>query len=189
MTLISFPRHSRKDLLPMPRLAGRLHPGLGGSPDLVDIIGVNYYWNSQWVQHGDRVPLGAPRHQSRHRMLVALYYRYGRPLVLTETGAESESDIGWLGYILAEIRQVQREGADVLGACIYPVMDYVGWDDKRHCPCGLIETSPDWNDRTLRPGLLAEIQLQERMCRTTTRMLSESTCEDISVYHADAVVA
>ena len=174
-------------------LAGRLHPELGGSPDLLDIVGVNYYWNNQWVQHGERVPLGAPRHRSLHSMLRALYHRYGRPLVITETGAEAEADIGWFGYILAEIRQAQREGADILGACIYPVMDYVGWDDERHCPCGLIEAAPDWTMRSLRPGLLAEVRLQEEIRRIASKILSEAPRStgksDPSVHSADVAVA
>lgn len=153
-------------------LTGRLHPELGGSPDLLDIVGVNYYWNNQWVHHGERVPLGDPRHRSLHSMLVEVYERYRRPIVITETGAEVHDDIGWLSYVHAEVRQAQRSGAELIGVCLYPAMDYPGWDDQRHCPCGLIEVSPDWQERKLRPGLLAEVRLQQRLqCLTQSSLI------------------
>lgn len=156
-------------------LTGRLHPELGGAPELLDIVGVNYYWNNQWVHNGPRVPLGHPRHRSLHRMLVEVYERYRRPIVITETGAEAEDDIGWLGYVYAEVREAQRADAEVLGVCIYPVMDYSGWDDQRHCPCGLIEVSPDWRTRRLRTGLLAEALLQQRLQESAAALHSDAS--------------
>src|SRR5690606_30610170 len=34
-------------------LSGRMWPQLGGRPENIDIVGVNYYWNNQWI-HGGR---------------------------------------------------------------------------------------------------------------------------------------
>ena len=69
----------------------------------------------------------------------------------------------WLGYIAAEVRQALREGVPVLGICLYPVMDYPGWDDNRHCPCGLIACSADWSQRSLRADLVAELRAQQSL--------------------------
>lgn len=144
-------------------LSGALHPELGGSPDLLDILGVNYYWNNQWVQHAERTPLGHAQHRPVHQMLADLRDRYHCPIVITETGAEGEAGIGWLGYIAAEVREAQRIGVNILGVCLYPVMDYIGWDDERHCPCGLIEVAADWRARSLRPSLVAELAIQQSL--------------------------
>ena len=141
-------------------LRGDLREELGGTPDMLDIIGVNYYWNNQWVHGGDRMPPGHPDHRPLHVMLQDLWQRYRRPIVITETGAEAGAAVGWLGYIASEVRQAQREGVEVLGICLYPVMDYPGWDDERHCPCGLIEVAPDWTTRTLRSDLADELLAQ-----------------------------
>ena len=116
-------------------------------------------------------------------MLVELSDRYHRPIIVSETGAEAGSDIGCLGYMHAEVRQAQRQGAQILGLCIYPVMDYVGWDDQRHCPCGLIEVTPDWQQRRLRPGLVAEVLLQESMRRISSEMRSPSEHDSITAAH------
>jgi hypothetical protein len=48
-------------------------------------------------------------------------------------------------------------------------MDYPGWDDERHCPCGLIEVAGDWGERTLRRDLAAEVELQARLMQPNTR--------------------
>ena len=142
-------------------LAGLRNPELGGDADMLDVIGVNYYWNNQWIHEGDRTPPGHDLHQPLHAMLERLWERYRRPIVITETGAEAAAGVGWLGYIAAETRQAQRAGVPVLGICLYPVMDYPGWDDHRHCQCGLIAVERDWSKRHIRQDLLAELRAQQ----------------------------
>lgn len=153
-------RHTASQYQAWDMLRGDLDEELGGAPALLDIIGVNYYWNNQWVHGGDRMPPGHFLHRPLHVMLEDLWERYRRPILITETGAESSAAVGWLGYIAAEVRQAQRHGVEMLGVCLYPVMDYPGWDDERHCPCGLIAADVQWNTRTLRTDLAAEVLAQ-----------------------------
>jgi len=47
--------------------------------------------------------------------------------------------------------------------CIYPVMDYPGWDNNRHCPCGLIELDEAWSGRSIRSDLAEELVLQDHL--------------------------
>jgi beta-glucosidase/6-phospho-beta-glucosidase/beta-galactosidase len=142
-------------------LCGRRDPALGGAEEFLDLIGVNYYWNNQWVHGGARKGLGHPDHKPVHLMLLDLWQRYRRPILITETGAEAGADVGWLGYIAAEVRQAMREGVKMVGLCLYPVMDYPGWDDERHCHCGLISVDEAWEARQLRSDLVAEMKLQD----------------------------
>lgn len=65
-----------------------------------------------------------------------MHARYGRPLLLTETGVEGANGAGWLRYVGGEVRAALRAGVPVEGICLYPVMDYPGWKDDRHCRCG-----------------------------------------------------
>jgi beta-glucosidase/6-phospho-beta-glucosidase/beta-galactosidase len=141
-------------------LLGSRDVELGGSSSSLDFIGVNYYWNNQWVHGGDRKPPGHPDHKPFHRMLLDLHERYHRPILITETGAESSAAMGWLAYLCGEVRQAMRLGVNIVGLCLYPVMDYPGWDDDRHCSCGLIEIDTDWNERTLRQDLKEELEVQ-----------------------------
>lgn len=141
-------------------ISGR-DPALGGTADLLDVIGVNYYWNNQWVHFGERTPPGHLLHKPLHKMLVELWERYRRPILISETGAEEGAEIGWLNYILGELRQAECLGVQLVGVCLYPVMDYPGWDDERHCPCGLIRIDGNWDQRTLRTPLADELHLQQ----------------------------
>ena len=157
-------------------LAGMSGEEPGGSSDTLDIIGVNYYWNNQWVHEGDRTPPGHELHRPLHEMLYALWRRYSRPIVITETGAERGSEFAWLGHVSAEVRQAQRMGVPVAGICIYPVMDYPGWDDDRHCECGLIRVSEDWSARSLRADFCAEVRLQESMFQAARNLELSLSC-------------
>jgi beta-glucosidase/6-phospho-beta-glucosidase/beta-galactosidase len=156
-------RHTAAQFEAWDMIAGRRDAGLGGSEAMLDLIGVNYYWNNQWVHEGDRTPPGHALHRPLHMMLLELWERYGRSIVITETGAETGAELGWLGYVTAEVRQAQRMGVPMLGVCLYPVMDYPGWDDERHCPCGLIEVAEDWGARRLRQDLCQEMLVQQRL--------------------------
>ena len=156
-------RHTASQYQAWDMLRGDLDEDLGGAPDMLDIVGVNFYWNNQWIHGGDRLPPGHYLHRPLHVMLQDLWQRYRRPILITETGAESNAAVGWLGYIAAEVRQAQRDGVQMLGVCLYPVLDYPGWDDDRHCPCGLLAADSAWQTRTLRPDLVAELIDQARL--------------------------
>lgn len=143
-------------------LSGRRDSELGGSENSLDLLGVNFYRNNQWIHMGERTPPGHEQHRPLHEKLANLWLRYGRPIVITETGAEAAAAYGWLGYVCAEARQAIRMGVPVLGICLYPAMDYPGWDDERHCECGLIELDQEWSQRTLRGDLVRELECQQR---------------------------
>ncbi len=144
-------------------LSGRNEPELGGSTDFLDVLGVNFYWNNEWIHEGERTPPGHALHRPLHILLAELHERYHRPLLISETGTESAAAVGWLGYISAEVRAAQRLGVPILGVCLYPISDYPGWDDSRHAPCGLLELSADYITRTLRQDLLAELTVQQQI--------------------------
>jgi len=145
-------------------LCGRLAPELGGDDSYLDIVACNYYWNNQWV-HKTHVttPVGNPQHQPLHQMLLVAHQRYKRPILISETGAEAPSDIGWLGLISSEVRMAIRAGADIRGVCLYPVMDYPGWEDNRHCECGIISLGSRFDTRGLRHDLAAELAIQQQI--------------------------
>ena len=164
--------HTRAQYEAWDMLRGDQDEELGGSPEMLDLIGVNYYWNNQWVHGGDRTPPGHPDHRPLHIMLENLWRRYGRPILITETGAESGAAFGWLGYIAAEVRQARRNGVEVVGVCLYPVMDYPGWDDERHCPCGVIAVDANWIERSLRDDLADEILLQTQLMNAQPKLIA-----------------
>ncbi len=119
-------------------LAGRLWPQIGGSPEILDVVGVNYYPQNQWEHCGGPIAPADPRYRPLRAMLAEVYQRYGRPLVLAETGIEAHERAGWLRDVCAEVRAAMAAGVPVEGVCWYPIANHPGWEDDRHCPNGLL---------------------------------------------------
>ncbi|KPC23612.1 Uncharacterized protein ABJ99_5179 [Pseudomonas syringae pv. cilantro] len=119
-------------------LSGRLWPGLGGQPDYLDVLGVNFYPHNQWVLNGERLTPDDSEYRPFRGMLKELSTRYGKPLLISETGAEGDRRSPWLRYVSEEVRKAMINGVPIEGMCWYPILDYPGWDDNRHCPAGLL---------------------------------------------------
>lgn len=135
-------------------VSGRKHPELGGRPDMLDIVGLNYYANNQWfTQERQPIPLDHPARRSLSDMMVEVARRYERPIAISETGAEGDDGPPWLRHVLQEVAAARAKGVEIEGLCIYPAMDYPGWTDERHCPCGVIAVDPGWGARRLRPEM------------------------------------
>jgi hypothetical protein len=114
-------------------LCGRICPELGGSPELLDIIGVNYYYNNQWIA-GNHQTLGwndDPRHPNWRPLsglLREVHERYQRPLVLSETSHPHEDRPLWIRDLARECRQTNESGVPLWGVCWYPIIDRPDWD-------------------------------------------------------------
>ena len=123
-------------------LAGHAWPQLGGTPRHLDIVGVNYYFNNQWIHGTGPIDVEHPLHRPFRYLLADTYARYGRPIFVAETGIEAERRPSWLSRIGAEVRAARSAGVPVEGLCLYPVINHPGWDDDRHCPNGLLDLHP-----------------------------------------------
>ena len=146
-------------------LAGTMDPALGGSPQHLDIVGVNFYFNNEWVDGVEAMGMGHRLFRPLHEMLAEVHARYGRPLMISETGAEGDNGPGWLRYVGGEVRTAMRRGVPLEGLCIYPVMDYPGWQDDRHCPAGLIRLDGAYRTRTVDPEMALALDEQAALLR------------------------
>ncbi|WP_413730889.1 NAD(P)-binding protein [Sodalis sp. RH22] len=114
-------------------LSGVSAPELGGAPRYLDIIGANYYHDNQWESENNQRlfwHLGDPRRRPLHDMLQELYHRYKRPLLLAETSHVGSGRGAWIGQIAADIAQAQIAGVELLGICLYPIIDRPDWENK-----------------------------------------------------------
>lgn len=151
-------------------IAGRSAPELGGSEACLDMIGVNYYPHNQWIADGPMLDWqGDERYRPLRKLLSAVSVRYDRPVLIAETGIEGDLRAPWLRYVCSEARAATDAGVDLLGICLYPVMNHPGWDDDRHCPNGLIDYDRATFARSLDPHLLAELQRQQDIAAPATR--------------------
>ncbi len=134
-------------------LSGRMDPELGGRPEYLDVVAVNFYWDNQWIHNSWTIGLGHRQFAPLYKLLAEVHDRYRRPLLIAETGAEGDNGPGWLSYMGGEVRRALRRGLPVVGVCLYPIMDYPGWNDLRHCPCGLIRLDAEYRERSIDPEL------------------------------------
>jgi hypothetical protein len=119
-------------------LIGRVAPELGGASHYLDRVGVNYYPHNQWYLDGPTIPFGHFAYRPLREMLCEVAARYQRSIVISETGAEAGSRPYWLHYVCGEVREAQRRGFQVDGIFIYPILNYLGWDNNRACEAGLL---------------------------------------------------
>lgn len=141
-------------------LAGLVAPELGGRPDRLGTIGVNYYPHNQWYAGAGTIPLGHHEFRALSAMLNEVWERYRRPIMIAETGAEGAGRVAWLHYVCDEVRTAMARGVPIEGICLYPITAYPGWSNSRHCEAGLFgEADADGTRRPFTP-LLAEIERQ-----------------------------
>src|SRR5262249_46282637 len=86
-----------------------------------------------------------------------------RPLVVAETGAQGEARGPWLAHIGDEVRSAQRAGIPILGVCLYPVLDYPGWDNDRHCEVGLWGYADESGERPPHRPPAEELRRQQQL--------------------------
>jgi len=119
-------------------ITGRMWPQIGGDPSLLDIIGMNYYPNNQWIHGGPPIDPDHALYRPFSDLIFETYARYGRPILVSETGTESDGRRSWFRYVANETGLARSRGVPVEGICLYPVVDHLGWDDDRPCPNGLL---------------------------------------------------
>lgn len=142
--------------------AGRQHAAqyvatdllLAEAPGLFDAFGWNHYPHNQRWLSGHLIGFGAPGMRRLSDLLGEVGARYpDMPHVLAETGAEGAARPWWLRYVADELASARADGVPIAGACWYPVTDYPGWDDARHCPAGILGPASADGARPVNAGM------------------------------------
>jgi beta-glucosidase/6-phospho-beta-glucosidase/beta-galactosidase len=148
-------------------LSGRRDPELGGRPEFLDIIGANFYPDNQWYLGGSTIPLGHHAYRPLHEMLQEVYERFRRPLLISETGAEGRVKHYWLSQVCEEVRVAIGCGVPVHGICLYPIVDYHGWNNHRVCEVGLLSLPDEVGTRRACEPLDRELRRQQHTLERT----------------------
>ena len=147
-------------------ISGRRAPELGGTPEDLDVLGLNYYIHNQWFYpggHGSMIPPSSAHSRPVHHLIVEACARYRRPAIIAETGIEDAARAPWLAFMMHEARAALRAGADLRGLCLYPIVNHPGWSDDRHCHNGLWDYADARGERVADPALAAELARQRSL--------------------------
>ncbi|MDV6167203.1 hypothetical protein R1T16_02125 [Flavobacterium sp. DG1-102-2] len=150
-------------------IAGRMCPELGGSEVYLDILGFNYYWNSQWDHNTGTLPW--PEDYKRRTRIADLlkmaYLRYSKPIFLSETGHFGTGRAQWIEEITEGCIIALSEGIPLQGMCIYPVTDRPDWDDlSSYSDCGIYDLDLQKNRMAHLPTVIAILESQEAISRS-----------------------
>ena len=112
-------------------LAGRKHPELGGSPEVLDVVGVNCYSFGQmeFREQGPHAALG-PRDERVEplcELLHVAWERYRRPMIIGETSGLGDGRPTWLNDVMQESLAAVARGIDLHGVCLFPAVDMPNW--------------------------------------------------------------
>ncbi len=143
-------KHHEAQFQAFDMLSGKQAAELGGSPEFLDIIGINYYSYNQWRHpSGRRIHWHYKNYQPFHQILGGIYQRYQRPVFIAETGIENEARAGWFNYMYDEVKIAESHKVPNAGICLYPILNHPGWDDNRHCHNGLWDYADNNGNRPI----------------------------------------
>jgi hypothetical protein len=157
-------------------LMGREWPQLGGADKYVSNLGMNFYPTNQWIYHGRKLHWTESLYHPLRELLVDMFARYQRPLLLSETGTEGKERPDWLRYVADEVDAAMQMGVPFEGICLYPILNHPGWDNDRHCPNGLWDYADEGGNREIYQPLADELQRQRQRFEAAELQTPELVC-------------
>ncbi|RYZ20844.1 MAG: glycosyl hydrolase family protein [Chitinophagaceae bacterium] len=128
-------------------LYGKVEPELGGSPEILDIVGANNYSFGQmeYRAQGPHAALGPDDDRIRPLcdLLRTVWQRYRRPMIIGETSGMNEGREDWLRDVMEEALAAVYEGIDLHGICLFPAVDMPDWHTGKWLHNGICDLVPE----------------------------------------------
>ena len=158
-------------------LAGKQHAELGGSPEVLDIVGTNCYSFGQ-MEYRDYGPHTAlPPHDERIKslsdLLLVAWERYRLPMIISETSGLREGRTPWLADVMQESLAAVHRGIDLHGVCLFPAVDMPDWHTGEWLHNGICDLVDEY-------GVLRRVRDEEYVgeLRRWQKMLNRVTALD-----------
>lgn len=128
---------------------GREHPELGGSPEVLDIVGANNYSFGQ-MEYREQGPHQAltpddDRIKPLCDLLSLVWERYKRPMIIGETSGLGGGRAAWLKDVMEESLAAVSLGMDMHGVCLFPAVDMPDWHTGKWLNNGICDLVPEGN--------------------------------------------
>lgn len=128
-------------------LCGLDHPEYGGSPEVLDIVGVNNYAFGQ-MEYRESGPHAALKPDDDRivplcDLLKLVWERYKLPMLIAETAGLDTGRAHWLKDVIEESLAAVDQGMDMHGICLFPGVDMPDWHDGEWLRMGLQDVQED----------------------------------------------
>ncbi len=157
-------------------LAGQRHPELGGTPEILDIVGVNCYAFGQMVyqrdgQHKSLDP-GDARIVPLADLLERAWRQYRRPLIIGETSGLGEGRPAWLKDVMEESLAAVNRGVELHGVCLFPAVTMPDWHTGEWLQNGLADVREEGGALRRVPyePYIAELRRWQRLLNRVTEL-------------------
>ena len=157
-------------------ISGLKHPELGGSPEVIDILGFNNYSFGQMEYGGGGKPNqplepGDDRIRSLCELLEEGWAKYQRPCIIAETSGLHGGRPEWLNDLMCESLAAVDRGVDLHGVCLFPAVDMTDWNTGKWLHMGIADVERLPSGSLMRRPFLPYVQMlqrwQQRLHRVT----------------------
>jgi beta-glucosidase/6-phospho-beta-glucosidase/beta-galactosidase len=128
-------------------LYGKEHPELGGSPEILDIVGANNYSFGQmeYREHGPHKALDPKDERIKPLcdLMHLVWERYRRPMIIGETSGMNDGREDWLRDVMDEALAAVDSGIDLHGICLFPAIDMPDWHTGQWLHNGIYDIRVD----------------------------------------------
>lgn len=156
-------------------ISGKAYPELGGSPEILDIVGANHYSFGQMEYRESGPHQALEPDDDRIKPLCELmgwvWERYRRPMIIGETSGLEAGRDEWLRDIMEEALAAVNLGMDLHGICLFPAVDMPDWHSGEWLHngiCDLVETEGDLKRVPYAPYIAELRRWQKELNRVTT---------------------
>jgi beta-glucosidase/6-phospho-beta-glucosidase/beta-galactosidase len=158
-------------------ISGLKQPELGGSPEVIDILGFNNYSFGQMEYSGGGKP-NQPLEpdDDRIRTLCSLieeaWAKYRRPCIIAETSGLHGGRADWLNDLMNEALSAVERGVELHGTCLFPAVDMTDWNTGEWLHMGIADVEQLPTGALMRTPYQPYVQMlrswQERLKRSTS---------------------
>jgi beta-glucosidase/6-phospho-beta-glucosidase/beta-galactosidase len=157
-------------------LYGKEHPELGGSAEILDIVGANNYSFGQ-MEYREQGPHAAlepddERIKPLCDLMRLVWERYHRPMIIGETSGLHEGRPAWLKDVMEESLAAVNEGMDLHGICLFPGVDMQDWHTGEWLHNGICDLEDCEGDlrRIMHEPYVQELRRWQKELNRVTRL-------------------
>jgi beta-glucosidase/6-phospho-beta-glucosidase/beta-galactosidase len=157
-------------------ISGLKHPELGGSPEVIDVLGFNNYSFGQMEYRGGGRPNqplkpGDNRIRPLCDLLEEAWVKYRRPCIIAETSGLHGGRPDWLNDVVCEGLAAVRRNVDLHGICLFPAVDMTDWHTGEWLHMGIADVQPHPSGTLMRRPFLPYVEMLHHWQRRLKRVV------------------